>query len=160
MLRYIFGVILVVQAGWIILLATGWELPYVYSVKLIQWLRIHPWQSLVYALFIFFVGMYLLPKHKPKEKKFFAKTIETGELRITQEAIEDIIQHSISGIGGLKRSRSSIRHTSEGLEIFVYCWLEASYELPNISLKIQEKIRQDIERYSEIKIKEVRVLKR
>lgn len=130
MLRMILGVILVGSAGWIILL----------------------------ALLTLFLGMFFLrDSFPPREKKLVFKT-ESGELRITQAAIEDLIKGSTEGIGGLKRLRAKFKQSAEGLTIDLTCQVEESFDFTKVSQKIQETVKKTIEQYSEIKVKEVRVL--
>mgnify|MGYP000912402781 CR=1 FL=1 len=160
MLRNILGLILLVNAGWIMLLATGWELPYEYSIKLAQWLRLNPLQSLTYSLVTLLVAAFLLHNNKTKEKKSFITNTDAGELRITHEAIEDIIQRSTTGIQGLRKLNSKVHQVVEGLEIFVFCRLAEGYNIIQVSVKIQEIVRHDVEQYSGIKVKEVKVLVR
>jgi uncharacterized alkaline shock family protein YloU len=160
MFRKILGLILLVYAGWIMLLATGWELPYEYSIKLAQWLRLNPLQGLTFSLVTLLVALFLLHNNKIIRKKSFITSTDAGELRITHEAIEDIIQRSTTGIKGLRKLTSTVHQVAEELEIFVFCQLAENNNIIQISLKIQERVRHSVEQYSGIKVKEVKVLVR
>lgn len=160
MLRSILGIVLIVFSCWVTLLATGWTLPYEYTLKLIKGLQNNIFQSLAFALCILFIGLYLL-RMEPS-KRNITNTCSTmtasGELRITKGAIEDIILHSISDIISLRGVKTNIKKEADGLEIIITCQLNDDANFPGVSLKIQDTVRQRVEQYSGIKVKEVKVL--
>lgn len=95
---------------------------------------------------------------RPKEQVFFRERTAIGELRITREAIEDIIDGSISRIKGLRRKKIDMEQIGETVEISVFCQLADAFHLNQVSVQIQERVRRDVEKYSGIKVREVNVL--
>lgn len=158
MLGVTLGVILVIAAGWLMLLATGWALPYNLTVSLLEHIRSNPWESLIFALFTSFLGWILLRSaHDQYQKKLTLQT-GSGEVRIAQSAVVDLIKRSTTGIAGLKEIKAKVKGSAQGLEIFLTCHVEENFDFTKVSLKTQETVQHAIEQYSGIIVKEVKVL--
>ncbi|RNC29262.1 MAG: hypothetical protein AWM53_00615 [Candidatus Dichloromethanomonas elyunquensis] len=84
--------------------------------------------------------------------------LKSGELRINHVAVKDIVKQSASGIDGLRKSGSLIRTKEDGIEISVLCQLDEGVGPSLISEKIRDTVTRDIEQYSGIRVKEVKVL--
>jgi len=85
------------------------------------------------------------------------KPLKTGQLRISQAAIQDIIRHSTVGIRGLGKLNSSIIQKEEGLEISIYCHIDDGYDISLISQNIRHKVSNPVERFTGIRVIEVKV---
>ncbi|NLI91877.1 MAG: alkaline shock response membrane anchor protein AmaP [Peptococcaceae bacterium] len=158
MFRTIFGVFLIALGGWIFLLATGWKIPYEYTVQLVEWLRANPLQSIFSSLGLILVGFLLVRNQPFSFNKPFLFKFKKGELRINQTALKDIVARSTSGFDGLRKSSSLVKTKEDGIEVSVFCQFADGYDSSLVSEKIREKVSQDIEQYSGIKVKEVKVL--
>lgn len=158
LLRSIMGILSVICAGWAMLIATGWTLPYEYTIELIQFFRINPLQSLAFAILLLVVGIYLLRQIPIKRDNPIILNTEDGELRITEEALKDIILNAISGILGISRPSADIKQNAEGLSITVHCQMAEISNVYEVAGKIQDNVRQAVEQYTGIKVKEVKVL--
>ncbi len=90
-------------------------------------------------------------------QSFITKT-KDGELRISENALEDIIQFSIKEIKGLKRWRTEIAEDGQRLMITITCQMQEGAEIQKTGTAIQTRIRDNIQQYSGLSVKEVRVL--
>lgn len=160
MFEFIVGLLLIIFAGWLALLAAGWELPYNFTLQLLDWISTNSLKSILLSLIIFLLGLFLIKRPRPETEQLFVSRNDAGELRITRGAMADIIYRSTADIAKIKNLRSKIRQTENGLHITVICQLEEGVKIAPISAKIQERVKQDVELYSGIPVKEVRVLVR
>jgi uncharacterized alkaline shock family protein YloU len=161
LLAYIVGIFLVVVAGWILAVATGWSLPYEGAVQTLYWLREHTWESLLLAVVILLIGIlpFLRPTKKLNERSFRTSS-KFGEIRVTMDALSDIIMRSANEVAGVRMVQPSVREREDGLEVIVHCQLNPEVVIPEISDQLQSKVREDVERYTGIKVAEVKVLVR
>ncbi|NLM20683.1 MAG: alkaline shock response membrane anchor protein AmaP [Peptococcaceae bacterium] len=160
MLRKFLGLILLVISVWLLLLATGWSLPYKIILNLLVWLRTNALFSAVLAFLGLFIGLYLLREGFFKPPIIQLTKINNGEVRISQAVVEQIAARSIAGLSGLKSIKIKVKQEPEGLIIKCYCRPDHSFDLKSDSSQIQKNISQDIEKITGIKVKEVRVVLR
>lgn len=159
-LAYVIGAFFVVISGWILAIATGWSLPYDVLLQGLYWLRAHSWESLVLAICFLIVG--ILPFLRPRKtiEQSFRTSSKWGEVRVTMEALGDIISRSAHEMTGVRLVRPVLRQREDGLEIQLNCQLNPEVVIPEMSDELQKRIREDVERYTGIKVAEVKVLVR
>jgi len=160
MARYVLSFISILAAGWILMMASGWDPVYEYTVQIINWFPVNPFKSIILAAGFLLSAYYLLGKPMSKDVQILITRTESGEIRLAKEAVDDIIQRSVSGISGLKRLSTSLKQVQSGIEIMLSCQLEEGYDISQLAAKIQAKIRHDVQQYSGIEVKEVKVLVR
>ncbi len=163
MLRLINGILLIVLALWTVLLATRWALPYNYSVQLIQGLQNYPLQSILYALVLLSLGIWLLirkqpNKIKPLRLRPIQLNLHTGRLRIDHDAIDDMIEGSISEVPGVSKSRFSFEIQADGLVISIQWQPNEGYDVELVAEKIRQIVHHHIDEYLGLHVKEVKVL--
>ena len=81
-------------------------------------------------------------------------------MRISQEALEDIIDVSARQISGVRDVLSKLRSKEQALEITISCQFEQGILIPESSERLKETVKQDVERYTGIPVTEVKVLVR
>ena len=160
MLAFVLGVLMVLGAFWIFAMATGWGLPYDLLFQGLNWLRWNPWESLVIAAFLLLGGLLLLVRPRESTNRTFRTSSSGGDVRISQEALEEIIARSASALAGVIQVQSSLREREAGLQITVACQYEQGVLIPQISKELKEKVKQDVEHYTGIIVTEVKVLVR
>lgn len=160
MVEYIIGIILIVLSAWLILISFGLDFPYNIILDGLDWFAVNSFKGFLVAILIFICGFILLKKPRPEKEDTIVSKTSRGELRITKHAMSDMINRSTTGISGIRNVRSKINQTENGLLITVICQLEEGMIIEPISTKIQEKVKEDIELYSSLPVKEVRVLVR
>jgi uncharacterized alkaline shock family protein YloU len=161
LLAYIVGIFFVVVSGWILAIATGWNLPYDVLQGGLLWLRAYPWESLILAIFLLILG--ILPFLRPRKKMIdlsFRTSSKWGEVRVTLEALADIISRSAHTMTEVRHVQPDIRQRESGLEIILNCQFNPESIIPETSDELQTRIKDDVERYAGIKVTEVKVLVR
>ncbi|AFM42239.1 hypothetical protein Desaci_3344 [Desulfosporosinus acidiphilus SJ4] len=161
MLAFILGVLMVLGALWIFAMATGWGLPYDLLLQGLHWLKWNPLESLVVAVFLLLGGLLLLVRPQDNnDRTFRTSSGSDGEVRISQEALEEIIARSATAISGVMQVQSKLRERESGLQIIVSCQYEQGILIPQTSKKLKEKVKQDVELYTGISVIEVKVFVR
>jgi len=169
MLRKILGVILIIISIWLLLLATGWSFPYNFAVSVIKYFRDNASYSIIIALLLLFGGIFLIKDRSIGRiilpEKTFRQNTGSGNLKISQAAVEDIIAGSIAGVNGFKSSRIKFKQQADGLIVSVYGFFPdernnaaAQEAAQQTAREMEEKIRRNIENFSGIPVKEVTIL--
>lgn len=82
----------------------------------------------------------------------------TGEYRITKNAMADIINKSIAVFSGLKSYKWEMKQVKNEVEVTIACQFNEDATDKDIADSIQKKLKKDIEQWVGIKIKEVKIL--
>jgi uncharacterized alkaline shock family protein YloU len=160
MLAYALGLFLILGAFWILAIATGWGLPYFLLAQGLDWLRMNPWESTVVAGLLLLIGLILFLRPRESTDRAFRASSKGGDVRISQEALQEIIVRSATALPGVIQVQSSLRERETGLEIIVFCQFEQGVLIPQTSGELQAKVKQDVELYTGIIVTEVKVLVR
>lgn len=160
MLAYVLGLLLILCALWILAVATGWGLPYFLLANGLEWLRMSPWESTVVAGLLLLLGLLLFIRPRERRDRSFRTSSKGGEVRISQEALQEIIERSATELPGVLQVQSGLRERETGLEISVFCQFEQGVLIPQTSGELQTKVKQDVELYTGMIVTEVKVLVR
>lgn len=160
MLAYVLGFLLILGALWILAIATGWGLPYFLVVQGFSWLRANPWESIVIAGALLLLGLLLFIRPRRSTDYSFRTSLKGGDVRISHEALQEIIARSARALPGVMQVESSLRQREAGLEIIVLCQFEQGVIIPQISQEILTTVKEDVELYTGISVAEVKVLVR
>lgn len=160
MLAYALAIFLILCALWILTIAMGWGLPYLLLTEGLEWLRMYPWESTVVAGLLLLLGLLLFMRPIERKDRAFRTSSKGGEVRISMEALQEIILRSATAILGVIQVQSRVRERETGLEITVYCQLEQGVLIPQTSGELQTKVKQDFELYTGMTVTEVKVLVR
>jgi uncharacterized alkaline shock family protein YloU len=158
MLAYALGLTLILGALWIFAMATGWGLPYVLLAHGLEWLKVNPWESIIVAAVLLLLGviLFVLP-HKGSDRSFETSS-KGGSVRISQDALQEIIARSATALPGVLQVKSNLRQRDAGLQIMISCQFEQGELIPQTSEELQKKVKTDVELYTGIKVTEVKVL--
>lgn len=160
MLAYTLGLILFLGALTILAVASGWGLPYFLITQGLDWLRFNPWESIIMAGALLLLGLLLFIRPRTSTDNSFRTSLKGGDVRISQDALQEIITRSAKGLPGVLQVGSSLRQREAGLEIIVFCQFEQGVVIPQISEEILKKVKEDVELYTGIIVAEVKVLVR
>ncbi|NMA69672.1 MAG: alkaline shock response membrane anchor protein AmaP [Desulfitobacterium sp.] len=160
MLGYIIGALLIFIALYMMAICSGWGLPYFLLLDGLQWMRNNPWESLLIAILVLLIG--LIPFLKPRQRieESFLMSTQQGEVRLTAQALADIIVRSGQNLDGVKLVRPRLKSREDGLEVMLDCQLLPEVVIPNVTTQLQSKVKEDVERLAGIKVAEVKVLVR
>lgn len=158
MLAYVVGLFFVVIAGYMMAIAIGWDLPYNVLVDGLLWIRVHPWESLALAVFLLLIG--LIPYLRPRKtvELSFSTSSKWGEVRVAMKALSDIISRSAQAMPGVRQVQPVLRQREDGLEIILNSQFNPEFVIPETAEELQTKVKDDVERYTGIKVAEVKVL--
>lgn len=157
-MAYVLGITLILGALWILAVVTGWGLPYVLLSNGLYWLKANPWESTVVAAGLLLLGLVLLVLPRERAERSFQTSSKGGNVRISQEALREIIARSAAALPGVLQVRSKLKAQERGLQIMLSCQFEQNELIPQTSEKLQAKIIADVELYTGIKVTEVKVL--
>ncbi|SPF31382.1 conserved exported hypothetical protein [Candidatus Desulfosporosinus infrequens] len=160
MVAYALGCLLIIGALWLLAMATGWGLPYLLSVQGLEWFKANPWESAFVAGILLLLGLLLFVRPREGTDRAFLTSSKGGEVRISQDALQEIIARSAMVLTGVRQVQSSLRERETGLQIMVSCQFEQGVLIPQMSEELQAKVKQDVELYTGILVTEVKVLVR
>jgi len=158
LLAYAIGLALILGALWILAMATGWGLPYVLLAQGLEWLRVNPWESTVVAAVLLLLGLLLFVRPRERADHSFQTSSKGGNVRISQDALQEIIARSATELSGVLQVRSTLRVGEAGLLIMLSCQFEQGERIPQTSEVLQAKVKEDVELYTGIIVSEVKVL--
>lgn len=160
MLGYSIGALLVALGVYVLALGSGWGLPYALLLDGVHWLRANTWESLLIAIFIIILGITPFLKPQKRIDHTFRTVSALGEVRVTVDALGDLIVRSAQSKSGVRLVKPLIKQREDGLEILMDCQFNPETVIPEISEQLQALIKEDIERLTGIKVAEVKVLVR
>jgi len=160
MFAYLLGFLLILSAIWLLAIATGWGLPYFLIAQGLSWLRSNPWESTVVAGILLLLGLLLFIRPRQRTEHSFRTSSKGGDVRISREALQEIIARSAASLPGVLQVKSNLRQRDAGLEIVVLCQFEQGVLIPKLSQEILTKVKEDVELYTGIVVTEVKVLVR
>ncbi|MHB8075040.1 alkaline shock response membrane anchor protein AmaP [Desulfosporosinus fructosivorans] len=158
MFAYILGFLLILGALWILAIATGWGLPYVLLAHGVQWFKVNPWETTVVAAVLLMLGLLLFMRPHERSDRSFQTSSKGGNVRISQDALQEIIARSATALPNVLHVQSTLRERDAGLQITITCQLEQGESIPKISEELQAKVKEDVELYTGIMVTEVKVL--
>ncbi|HZK56251.1 MAG TPA: alkaline shock response membrane anchor protein AmaP [Desulfosporosinus sp.] len=158
MLAYALGLTLILGALWILAMAIGWELPYNLLAYGLGWLKANPWESIVIAAVLLLLGLLLFARPRKSTDRSFQTSSKGGNVRISQDALQEIIARSATALPGILQVKSHLKERENGLIIMISCQFEQGERIPRISEELQAKVKEDVELYTGIMVTEVKVL--
>jgi len=139
-------------------MATGWGLPYILLANGLEWLRANPWESTVVAAALLLLGLLLFVRPRESTDRSFQTSSKGGNVRISQDALQEIIARSATALPGVLQVKSNLREREAGLQIMVSCQFEQGELIPQRAEELQTKVKADVELYTGIMVTEVKVL--
>ena len=158
MLAYALGLTLILAALWILAIAIGWELPYVLLAQGLEWLKANPWESIVIVAVLLLLGLLLFLRPRERSDRSFQTSSKEGDVRISQDALREIIARSATSLPGVLQVQSNLKEQGNGLIIRISCQFEQGERIPQTSEELQAKVKADVELYTGIMVTEVKVL--
>ena len=115
------------------------------------------WTSLALLVIIGFRLAYSCIKRKPSPKAVVHE-LKLGQVHITLPAIEGFVQKVAHQIDGIKEVKSQIIPTSAGIEIVLKIIVTPDINIPQVSEKIQQNVRDYILEVTGITTQNVKVM--
>lgn len=116
--------------------------------------------NIVIVIFFFIMSIRVLfsgMKGKKVKHNSVIKNTSYGEVKISMKAIEGMAQKSANRIYGLKEIEAIANQVEEGLLIDIKALTLTDINIPEIAVKIQKNIKNDIELSTGVSVKAVSV---
>ncbi len=101
--------------------------------------------------------MLLMKKRRPMEKSTLLKNSELGMISVSINTINSLTQKSVKSHQGVKDVKSLIITEEDGVRISLKLLIMPDVIIPELTENIQRNVKQYIEKYSGIFVKEVRI---
>ena len=162
MLAYFAGALFIIIAGFLMAVAFDWGYVGDFILQLVTWLRGNPWETALISIFLIGIGIALMfiPKPRRFDEPAFHTTSKWGEVRVTYDAIKEIVARSAVSISGVRQIETQLHHRDNDLEIRIVAQLDPEVVIPEVSEQVQAQVKVDVERSTGIKVTEVKVLVR
>ncbi|MDA8442554.1 MAG: alkaline shock response membrane anchor protein AmaP [Peptococcaceae bacterium] len=151
------GVIFLGIAAFILLIVAGWVGPVQDLVQLIS-------QNLVYAVIAALVSLILailafsLVRVGRKDEAAVASSTALGQLRISSQAIEQIVSRAALTVEGVRELHPRVVPLPEGMNIVIKTVMQPEVVIPAVVEKLQGRVKSDVETYTGLKVTEVKVM--
>lgn len=162
MLAYFAGVLLLVLAGYTMVIAFDWGQAGNSLVDLTYWMHGNPWESALIAVVMLAaaVVLFIIPKPRRYEEGAFRTASKWGEVHVTPEAIKEIVKRSALAVKGVRHVEPQLHPHENQLGITVVTQLDMDAVIPEVSEQLQAQVKLDLEHIAGIGVNEVKVLVR
>lgn len=154
---YIF--IVVILAILLLAVIAGWRAPLDY----VNWLVSNPgnWipvATVAAVIVIFGIWALLSAVQRPLPVQTVVQTTPLGEIRISRQALENMVIRAAHQVHGLRDVRPVLRCLPEGVAIFLQASTAPEMAVPEVTAQVQEKVRSYIEELAGVQVLEIRIL--
>lgn len=119
------------------------------------------WQNMMIPIFFLGVSIRFLIsgiKSNKINKNAVIRHTPFGEVKITLQAIETMVQKSAKVVPGLKDIKATALYLEDGLLIKIKAAALSDVNIPESTVKMQQNVKQYIEEYTGISVKEIKVM--
>ena len=143
----------------ILLLVPFYEDAYWWTSQILDIYRFD-WQYVLIPGFFFIISIRFLltglKSHSSKNRSIVKHT-SYGEIRISLNTLEAMVQKSAREINGLREIKAMVHPIPDGVVIQVNALTSPDINIPETTAKAQQTIKEYIEKYSGIEVREVKV---
>jgi len=114
--------------------------------------------SAIAILFIIVsIRLLFLGVRKPALHSALLKNTELGMIRVSRVTLETLAQKAVKSFGEIKDAKSIIILDMEGIRVHIKILVMPDVKLPELTVSIQQKVKDYIESLSGIVVKEVQI---
>lgn len=99
-----------------------------------------------------------LKRENKTEETILVKSELNGQVSITVPAIKLIIMRAVKKVEGVRDIRPAVSNSQEGLVIYLHMMINPEHNVPEMSRKLQEIVKQYLEDIGGLEVSEVKVL--
>ncbi|MDD2620670.1 MAG: alkaline shock response membrane anchor protein AmaP [Syntrophomonadaceae bacterium] len=110
---------------------------------------------LVLALFLLFAG---IKRTSKPDETILVKSELNGQVSITVPAIKLIIMRAVKKVEGVRDIRPAVSNAQDGLVVYLHMMINPEHNVPEMSRKLQEVVKQYLEEIGGLQVSEVKVL--
>lgn len=154
---YIF--IVVVLAVGLLAVIAGWDEPLLYLPQLVAdpAARV-PVATVAVIVVVFGIWALLSAVQRPLPVQTVVQTTPLGEIRISRQALENMVIRAAHQVHGLRDVRPVLRCLPEGVAIFLQASTAPEMAVPEVTAQVQEKVRSYVEELAGVQVLEIRIL--
>ncbi len=113
---------------------------------------------LIIILGLILVSVFTSGKRKEKDYGSIVSFTETGEVRISLQAIESMVLMAARSIKGIREVSTKTDSTEQGLVIYLRINTIPDVPIPGLAAELQEKVKEYVQEISGYNVAEVKVL--
>lgn len=158
-LLFIYSLILTIVSGVVLLYTFGLA----YPMKLLSHLFYYPYTNNVITLIVAFILLsslwfiVLSLRSNSKNVNAVVQDTELGQVRISINALENIVNRVTYQIKGVKEVKPKIFEANNGIGIFVEVLVAPDLNIPNMTKEIQNEIRDYLDEIVGLKVNNIRI---
>ncbi len=117
-----------------------------------------PWLALLSALLLIISFKYLfLNIVPPKIQSTLLKNTDMGMIRVSVNTLDSIAQKTVRSFAEIKDVKTSVIPEMDGVRVRVVLFIMPEVNIPDLTMAVQAKVKEQIEDISGISAKEVQV---
>lgn len=156
----IYTLALVLLAAAVTAVMLGWQLPLFYWERLLLSSQQEHWIAAAAAGLVALVGLRvlvsLLSTKSPSQT--LVKSTSTGEVHISLNAIEQIIERIARELEGIREVKPRIKTGANGVSILVEASVQPGVAIPQATEELQQKVFEGVQQTVGVQVKEVKVV--
>ncbi|MCI8335759.1 MAG: alkaline shock response membrane anchor protein AmaP [Peptococcaceae bacterium] len=118
------------------------------------------WLVVIAGAVIAFIGIFLVLNMLFTKKEKIAKVSgnDIGQVTMSMEAIQSMINRTVSNIGGIKEVTPKLKIVGDKVAICLHITVQSDMIVPELGTTIQKAVKEDLETMAGVSIAEIKVL--
>lgn len=118
------------------------------------------WLVVIAGAVVAFIGIFLVLNMLFTKKEKIAKVSgnDIGQVTMSMEAIESMINRTVSGISGIKEVSPKLKIVGDKVAICLHITVQSDMIVPELGTTIQKAVKEDLETMAGVSIAEIKVL--
>jgi len=117
-----------------------------------------PWLALLSVLLLIISFKYLFLSMVPsKIQSILLKNTDMGMIRVSVNTLDSIAQKAVRSFAEVKDVKTSVIPAADGVRVRVVLFIMPEVNIPELTLTVQTKVKEQIENISGIAAKEIQV---
>lgn len=118
------------------------------------------WLVVIAGAVIAFIGIFLVLNMLFTKKERIAKVSgnDIGQVTMSMEAIQSMINRTVSNIGGIKEVTPKLKIVGDKVAICLHITVQSDMIVPELGTTIQKAVKEDLETMAGVSIAEIKVL--
>ena len=130
-------------------------------LNLVEDMLLHKqWLVVIAGAVVAFIGIFLVLNMLFTKKEKIAKVSgnDIGQVTMSMEAIESMINRTVSNISGIKEVSPKLKIVGDKVAICLHITVQSDMIVPELGTAIQKAVKEDLETMAGVAIAEIKVL--
>lgn len=130
-------------------------------IDFIENLLLHnQWLVVIAGAVVAFIGIFLVLNMLFTKKEKIAKVSgnDIGQVTMSMDAIQSMINRTVSNIGGIKEVTPKLKIVGDKVAICLHITVQSDMIVPELGTAIQKAVKEDLETMAGVAIAEIKVL--